>query len=80
MLLTPALMLLAVQPEQPIVVDADRLRRDPAAVICKSQPQRNSRFRARTCKTRADWDRMSEVQQREWHDLVDGPKFDTREH
>lgn len=72
MLLIPTLAILAVQTDRPIVVEADRLRKDGAALVCKTKPRTNTRFGTRTCHTQAEWARITEENRRNYEEMVGG--------
>jgi len=75
MLLIPTLLILALDADQPIVVEANRIRNDPTAVVCKVEKQRNSRFTKRTCLTRTERDGVEEESKRTFVELRDQPQF-----
>ena len=78
MLLIPTLAILVVQVERPIVVEGERLKRDPAAVVCKADAKTNTRFSKRTCRTRAEWQQIAEQGRRDAEDMINKPGFDSR--
>lgn len=72
MFLIPMLAVVAAQTDRPIVVEAERLRKDGAALICKSKPKTNTRFNTRTCHTATEWNQITEANRRAWQELVGG--------
>ena len=51
---------------------------DPDKLICKQEKKPNSRFTAKTCFTRAQWDEMSEQNKRSYSETRDRPTIDIR--
>jgi len=73
MVLIPTLLILALQPEQPIVVEADRLRNDQATTVCKSERRANSRFQDKKCRTKAEWEAVSRENRKAWDEIRNRP-------
>jgi hypothetical protein len=69
-----ALALFAAQADRAIVVEADRLSKDGATMICKHKPPTNTRFATRTCHTRAEWDTIAEQNRRGAEEWIGGMK------
>ena len=65
-----------MQASTPIVVEGEMLRKkDPSTVVvCKQTARTNTRFAKRTCKTRADWDLISEQAKRDAKEMFHAPR------
>lgn len=72
--LIPALLAVAVAgtPVVPVVKKAnDRL-------VCKSEARTGTRFTTRICKTKDEWEAISEQNIRDAHDMINRPVIETR--
>lgn len=82
MLLTLA-SLLMVQPPSPAPVAPAPAATAVAAsdddkMVCKSSAQTGTRFKVRTCRTKAEWAAMREQQLRDAAEMVNRPVIETR--
>ncbi len=51
----------------------DSAKTDPDAVICKLKAKTNTRFPTKTCRTRAQWDAITEQSQRDASEQINRP-------
>jgi len=68
-----SLLFLATDVEKPIVVEGSRSKDDPTVVVCKTESNKGSRFRSRTCRTRGDWEAIAEEHKRVYEEYRERP-------
>jgi hypothetical protein len=69
MFLIPTLAIMALQPG--VTLGATAIdRNDAEVVVCKTLAKTNTRFGNRTCRTRAEWARISEEQRRNAQEMI----------
>lgn len=57
--------------------DAPKPSKDPNELVCKGQTRPNSRFKDKTCRTRAEWDQIREAAKRDAKEWLDQPTINT---
>ena len=49
---------------------------DSERIICKKAPKTGTRFERRLCATKAQWDKMTEQQKRDYSEMRDRPQIE----
>ena len=75
MLLSSGLAFVIAQGATPIVVEGQKASQEATQVVCKQAAKTNTRFGKRTCKTRAQWEQISEQNRREAEEVINKPSF-----
>ena len=52
--------------------------RSDQALVCKEKAKTGTRFRSKTCHTRADWDKIAEQHKREADEMINRRMIDDR--
>ena len=74
-----AMMYPAVAASQGSSQDAEGARSaNENRIVCKYQAESGTRFKSKTCKTKAQWEQMRIQQQRDAEDMFDRPVLDQK--
>lgn len=67
---------LPIAPQQGNIAPNANAGRADDAMVCKYQQKTGTRFKRKTCRTRAQWDAISESSKQTMKDTVDRPQID----
>ena len=60
------------------IVQASAPSEDSEKVVCKSSAKTGTRFKSKTCRTRAQWERMAELAKRSYGETQNRPVIEIR--